>query len=355
MKRIAWNGEIGYRYQTEDGEMYGITIESVNQDLSVAGGEDIAVELSSFGGGFFEGIQIMNALRQYSGKVTVHLNSIVASAATIISMGADQIIARPSSVFMIHNAISVEYGDYVAMRKKADELEGYTKIIADEYAKKTGKDLEEIRRMMDAETYLFGKEILDEGFADSMEDTGEAVQNKTRTQQFVESRIKAAAKKTPHNIRDFEKYLRESGYSKSQAVAIASGGFRAIANKTQGDKVTKQETLDSLKVLKVNNEITLPEIAEAIGLGEQVVNQAQIKAQAEKISEAEARAKTAEEALESARSEIVSAKLDREFGVKNKLRDYAQDIVGSSSVADFDQARMALWKPKPKTPSPPGW
>lgn len=352
MIKLRWTGEIGYRYSTGEDAMAGITPDSVEADLKEAGGQDVDIELSTFGGNFFDGIQIMNMLKGYAGKTRVFINSIVASAGTIISMGADEIIARPSSVFMIHNAMMMAYGDHVELRKRADELENYTKIIAEGYVNKTGKDEEEIRALMDEETYLYGEEIVTEGFADTMEEdsSNETPINKGRVKQIVASKLKAIHKHTPNNIKDFEKHLRNAGYSKSQAVAIASGGFRAIESmgkqKSKENTVTKQEILEGLKNLKANNEINLPEIANHLGLGEQLVDNSAIKSLTEENTKLKETVASLETDIEDNRASVVSARLDKEFGTDNSMREYAEDILSGSSIADLDEG-IKNFKEKP--------
>jgi ATP-dependent protease ClpP protease subunit len=167
MAKLYWTGDVGY-YNSETGE--GITPAMVKGALSEAGGSDIEVELSTFGGNFFDGVAILDLLRGYKGRKVGYGSSIVASAGTVISLGFDEFKVKPTTMYMIHNAQGWSAGDHNKMREDADLYERMSNLIADEYVKKTGKKREEIKKLMDDETWLMGQEIVDAGFADGMED-----------------------------------------------------------------------------------------------------------------------------------------------------------------------------------------
>lgn len=165
MAKLYWNGDVGYI--SNDGS--GITIDTVKAALDSANGQPIEVELTTMGGDFFQAAPILNMLRNYQGQKTVYLNGIVASAGTVIAIGFDTIIARPTSMFMIHNAQSIAFGDHNAMRDAANLYERMSNTIAEEYAATTGKTVADMKALMDAETWMMGQEIVDAGFADKME------------------------------------------------------------------------------------------------------------------------------------------------------------------------------------------
>jgi len=167
MAKLYWTGDVGW-YNSETGE--GITPAMVKKTLAEAGGADIEVELSTFGGNFFDGVAILDLLRGYKGRKVGCGSSIVASAGTVISLGFDEFRVKPTTMFMIHNAQGFTAGDHNKMREDADLYERMSNIIADEYVKKTGKKRDEIKKLMDSETWMMGQEIVDSGFADGMED-----------------------------------------------------------------------------------------------------------------------------------------------------------------------------------------
>lgn len=152
---------------------WGISADQVEAQLNEAEG-DIDVVIDSPGGSVFEGVKIHNAIKDYdNGEVTVTINSLAASIATYIAMAGDKIKAKDNSTFMIHNAWGLTIGDHRDMRATAEVLEGLISLIAKKYASKTGKDIHEIRQMMDAETFLFGDEIKEAGFVDEIIQTDE--------------------------------------------------------------------------------------------------------------------------------------------------------------------------------------
>jgi len=139
----------------------------IDQLNSMSG--DVTVKLNSVGGSVIEGISIFNAFKAYSkGKVTVEITAVAASIASYIALSADYIKAYDNAVYMIHNASLPVYGDYRELRKGADISEGLTSIIAKAYIAKTAIPETEIRALMEAETFYYGTEMVDAGFADEI-------------------------------------------------------------------------------------------------------------------------------------------------------------------------------------------
>lgn len=144
------------------------TLSRVQRKLSAAGGEDITVNINSFGGDLFEGIAIYNALAAYPGKITVKILGIAASAASVIAMAGDEIKMSEASFLMIHNSWVIAAGNRNDFLALAEELQPFDNAMASLYASRTGLDKEEIIQLMDKETYISGEEALDHGFATSL-------------------------------------------------------------------------------------------------------------------------------------------------------------------------------------------
>jgi ATP-dependent protease ClpP protease subunit len=155
-------------YQLDVDGIIGFDVipEDIKSKLKLADGEPIEVRFSSPGGFIYPGLQIFNLFRNYTGKKTARIVGLAASMASYIPMAFDEIIVEDNSVFMIHNARQGVAGDHNDMRKAADLLERMSNMLSDAYVKKTKKDKKEIQKMMDKETFLFGQEIVDYGFAD---------------------------------------------------------------------------------------------------------------------------------------------------------------------------------------------
>ena len=158
MKVIAISGVIGW----------DVTAKDIRSELDKAGGEDIEVQVSSPGGLVYDGLEIFNLIRNYEGSKTARLMGLAASMASYIVMAGDEVIAEDNAVFMIHNAQGMAFGDHKTMKKTSEILAGFSQIFSKAYAAKSGKGLKEIRGLMDDETFYFGQEILDEGFADEI-------------------------------------------------------------------------------------------------------------------------------------------------------------------------------------------
>lgn len=135
---------------------------------------NIDIEIDSVGGSVIGGIKIANAIRDYIAKgneVYIMGGAVVASIATYIAMQGTSFTVRDNTTFMIHNAWLPVIGDYNSLRKAADLSEGLSTILAKDYSKKSKIDEKEIKALMSEESYYYGMEIKEKGFADEMKDT----------------------------------------------------------------------------------------------------------------------------------------------------------------------------------------
>ena len=144
------------------------TESSVRSELLAAKGGPISVEVSSPGGSVYQGISIYNQIREYEGEKETRIMGLAASMGSYIALATPKVTVADNAVYMIHNAWSIALGDHNEMRKAADELESLSKILSKAYVKKTGKSKSEIQSMMDSETFVYGEDIADMGFADSV-------------------------------------------------------------------------------------------------------------------------------------------------------------------------------------------
>lgn len=126
----------------------------------------INLRLNSPGGSVFEGITIANALRAHPAEVTVYVDGLAASIASVIMLAGDRVVMRPQSQVMIHAASGACYGDSTEMTKMAEVLTFQTRNIAEAYAEHTGRSVEEFLDYMAAETWFTAKEAVELGLAD---------------------------------------------------------------------------------------------------------------------------------------------------------------------------------------------
>lgn len=156
----------------------GVGTKDVQAKLKNATG-DVTVNVNSPGGSYFEGAAIYTLLQQYSGKVIVNVLGVAASAASVIAMAGDEIRISPAAGIMIHNAQAMIGGDRHDMEDAADTLGGIDQAIRNIYAARTGQTDAALDKMMTplAGTWLFGKEAVDKGFADSLLSDGAVVKD----------------------------------------------------------------------------------------------------------------------------------------------------------------------------------
>ena len=143
--------------------------EDVRNALKDVKASTIRIKLNSGGGDVFDGVEIMTFLKDLDAHVIVEVTALAASAASIIAMGADEIVMRTGSLMMIHEASTFTYGTKTDIQKTMNALEAIDESIIDIYVQKTGLSREEIRDMVVAETWLTAEEALEKGFANSVE------------------------------------------------------------------------------------------------------------------------------------------------------------------------------------------
>ena len=136
-----------------------------------AGEGDITVWINSPGGDVFAADQIFNMLKEYGnnrGLVTVKIDSLAASAASIIAMAGDAIEISPVGMMMIHNPATITAGDADEMKAAAKMLDEVKESIINAYEQRTKLPRAQLSRMMDAETWMNANKAVELGFADKI-------------------------------------------------------------------------------------------------------------------------------------------------------------------------------------------
>lgn len=129
---------------------------------------DIAVWINSPGGDVFAASQIYNMLKEYRGNVTVKVDGLAASAASVIAMAGDKIEMSPVAMLMIHNPSTVIWGEESDMVKAKEMLSEVKESIINAYQIKTNLPRNKISKMMDNETWMSSKKAVELGFADKV-------------------------------------------------------------------------------------------------------------------------------------------------------------------------------------------
>ena len=133
-----------------------------------AGNGPVTVWINSVGGDCVAAAQIYNMLMEYPAPVTVKIDGIAASAASVIAMAGTTVLMSPVSTMMIHNPATVAIGDHTDMEKAIEMLDAVKDSIINAYEIKTGLSRKEISRMMDAETWFDAHKAVELGFADGI-------------------------------------------------------------------------------------------------------------------------------------------------------------------------------------------
>lgn len=162
-RTLFLNGEIS------DETWYGdeVTPKMFKEELQDGEG-DITVWINSPGGDVFEAAQIYNMLMDYKGNVTVKIDGLAASAASVIAMAGTEVQMSPVAMMMIHNPATIAIGDSSEMKKAIDMLDEVKESIMNAYEIKTGLSRSRISHLMDAESWFNAKKAVELGFADKL-------------------------------------------------------------------------------------------------------------------------------------------------------------------------------------------
>lgn len=249
MKEILIDKQIGESWFSE-----GITADYVREELQKAGSEDIRITIDSPGGDVFDCISIFNVIRDFcrthSNKITTYIRGLAASAASVIALAAsdvneeNKIVIESNSVFMIHNGLTYCTGNRHDLRSCADRLEKIAdKMMTDVYVKKTGRAAKDIEKDMDTETWLYGQEIIDAGFADGF------VENSNQEEESQKAAYVAVAKNSFNKMKIAAQTNLIQRMAMSESVKLESAGGangKPDKNNMEGCKMTAEE-------LKKNN------------------------------------------------------------------------------------------------------
>ena len=165
-----------------------------------AGSGDITVWINSPGGDCVAAAHIYNMLTQYKGNVTVKIDGIAASAASVIAMAGNTVLMSPVSMMMIHNPATVAFGDHAEMQKAIDMLAEVKESIINAYVIKTGLTRAKLSHLMDAETWMDANKAIELGFADDIITRAETKPNtEDPDEEDEDESIEEEEKKVPAN------------------------------------------------------------------------------------------------------------------------------------------------------------
>lgn len=138
------------------------------KDELLSGSGDIVVWINSPGGDCVAASQIYAMLMDYTGNVTVKIDGLAASAASVIAMAGTEVLMAPTALLMIHNPMSIAIGDTEEMQKAIAMLDEVKESIINAYEIKTGQSRAKISHLMDGETWMNANKAIELGFADGI-------------------------------------------------------------------------------------------------------------------------------------------------------------------------------------------
>lgn len=212
--------------------------------------KELRIVIDSPGGDVFEGVTIFNVIRDFarnnpSVNITTYIQGMAASMASAIALAANavsdsnKVIAEDNSIFMIHDAWGYVIGNQNDMREAAEYFAMIDSMLSSIYMRKTGKSEDDIRSMMDAETWLWGKNILEAGFVDEIIDSEN---NADESANMNDSLISARAefKKSRELVNSMNLKRGGEALKRDWAAAAVAIGFK-------GGEPSKAEALASVE------------------------------------------------------------------------------------------------------------
>ena len=202
MKKIELNGNVVSNSDSFFYDWFGIDSISpskVSKMVNDANGDELEVVINSPGGDVFSGAQIYDILMSYSAKVTVRVQSIAASAASVIAMAGRPVVMSPVAQLMIHNVSSSAYGDYRDMDHMSDVLQSLNSSLAQAYKLKSGMSDEEIKSLMDDETWFTSLEAKQRKLCDEIS-YPKGYQEEEITAGFMNSNAEANRKVASYSV-----------------------------------------------------------------------------------------------------------------------------------------------------------
>lgn len=190
---------------------------SFKDALAAVDTPNLVVRINSMGGSVSEGLAIYSLLKDFKGHLITKVDGMACSAASVIFMAGEERIMPESALLMIHNAWTCAEGDQNELRKAADDLEMITQPSVNIYCSKTGLSEDEVKAMMNDETWMDYKLAFEKGFSTSIEKDGEAQQSIQDMNKYIknlvsrnielEKRLKSQTKKEKKEKNDWMSFF----------------------------------------------------------------------------------------------------------------------------------------------------
>jgi ATP-dependent Clp endopeptidase proteolytic subunit ClpP len=264
-------GETADIYIFDEIGTYGVTAQDFISEIKGLKDMPINLRINSLGGDVFDGMAMYNVIKRREAKTTVYIEGIAASIATIIALGADEVIMAENSLFMIHNAWGGTSGEAKDMRKTAETLDKITSELTDIYVKKTGLSYDTLAEMMDEESWLNAQEAFDLGFIDTISDSIKVAAKydvskfKNITQEEIKNKlsININNKKMTNELKDwFNSKVEEIVASVKGEVKVSADVAEQTAitvNLGDNEEITNKISEFEAKNIELSNKMSLLE------------------------------------------------------------------------------------------------
>ena len=236
-KELIFNGPI-----SQD-TWYGdeITPAIFRDELAKISG-NLTVWLNSPGGDVFAASQIYTMLRNHKGKVTVKIDGIAASAASVVAMAGDETLISPTGMLMCHNPATIAMGNRADMEKAIELLDEVKESIINAYEEKSGLSRAKIAHMMDEETWLNAKKALNLGFVDGILFAKNEPQKKPESEPEEEPEQDTPEEDKPEEEEEpKEKNLTAMSYSSAKTMDSLMQKLSALYKPTKGTPIDQLE------------------------------------------------------------------------------------------------------------------
>lgn len=166
--RMEVRNDISDIYIYDEISWYAISADQFVKDLGDIKSKTIRVHLNTPGGNVFDGVAIYNALKQHEATIETYIDGLAASIGSMIALAGDTVRMADNGFFMIHEPWILAIGDSEELRKTADVLDKISGTLVKTYVKKSGKDEDQIKEWLAAETWFTAEEAKDAGFIDEI-------------------------------------------------------------------------------------------------------------------------------------------------------------------------------------------
>ena len=218
------------------------------------------IHINSLGGDVFTAQAIYSILCDHSAKKTSYIDGVCASAATVIACGADEVVARNNTNYMVHHPWAMAIGNSDTMRKAAEDLDAVTVPIVSVYKDKVGEKIDEdkIKQLMEDETWMTADQALEYGFVDKVRGKIKAIAKVSKSQILCSGRLMDVGR---YHYRNVPKYPEvKASATKAEVPNKESLSVQAKPKKKETKVMTRDE-IDSQLLAEIQLEARAEERA----------------------------------------------------------------------------------------------